>query len=75
MMYKWERNVHAVTKTVGKHYHESYSAVVHVIQLEWIFFNAWKKDMGHDFAGVEKFLWETFLFRIFCENQKHYLPL
>ena len=33
----WERNICTISKTVGKCPHESYAAVVCVIQLEWMF--------------------------------------
>ena len=36
-MVKWERNIHAATKTAGKYLQKSYVAVVCAIQSEWIY--------------------------------------
>ena len=57
----WERKIHTISKSVGKHHQESYDVVVRVIQLEWIFIQHIMKNMGDAFAGVEKILWENFL--------------
>ena len=59
-MLKWEKNVIKIRKTAGKYSQESYSAVVHLIQSEWIFFQRVTKNMVYLFAGVDKLLWETF---------------
>ena len=36
-MLKWENNIRMISKTADKYNHENYAAVIHVIQLEWIF--------------------------------------
>ena len=51
----WEKKF-AVTEKSGKYTQESYSAVVHAIQLEWIFLQCMTKDMGYAFAEVEKII-------------------
>ena len=45
-MEKWDRNIHAVTKMVGKYSQEDYAAVVCVIDLEWIFLQFMKTYAG-----------------------------
>ena len=67
---EWEKNIITISKTVGKFPQESYFAVAHVIQLEWIFLQRVKKNMGYVFAGVKKVIWENFLPRLFFGKSK-----
>ena len=69
-MDKWERNIRVVTKTVGKYHQESYVAVVHVIQSEWIFLQHVTKDGGQAFSGVGKVLQEKFFLVFSLGDQK-----
>ena len=55
---KWERNIHAVTKTVGKYPKKIYAVVINAIQPEWVFFSTCEKNR-------DKCLWE---WKEFCEN-------
>ena len=57
----WEENIVMINKNTGRYPQESYAAVVHVIQLEWVFLQRITWDMGYTFAGVEKMTQETFL--------------
>ena len=65
---KWEREIRAVRETVEKYHQESYSVAALAIQSEWIFLQRVTKDTGQAFAGLETFLRETFLPRLFFER-------
>ena len=54
----WEQNITKKRKTTGKYPQESYSTVVRMIQPKWIFLQRVTKNMGVEFAGVEKLLQE-----------------
>ena len=64
----------AVTKRAEKYPQESYPAVDHEIQSEWIFLKCVTKDMRQAFKGLENFLWETLFTCIFFGKLKT-LPL
>ena len=66
----WEKNISTVRETAGKHLQESYAAVVHAIQQEWIFLQHVTWDKGYVFAGVDKMIRETFLPHIFFRKKK-----
>ena len=53
----WECNIHMVNETVGKHPRESYSAVLRVIQSEWVFLKCVTRNTGDAFIGVDKLIW------------------
>ena len=65
----WENNIIKIIETVEKYTQESYAAVVHVIQPEWIFLQRVTKKMGYAFAGAEKLLQETFFLASSSENR------
>ena len=65
-----ERNICMIRKTAGKYTQEHYDAVVHVIQLDWIFLQHISTNMVDAFAGVEKMIWKTFLPSIFFGKEK-----
>ena len=64
-----------ISKTVGEYPQESYAAVAHVIQSEWIFLQRVTWDMGGAFAVVEKMIRETFLPNIFFGKRKSLSPI
>ena len=66
----WEKNINTISKTAGKFPQESYAAVVHEIQSEWIFLQRVTWDMGDAFTGVEKMIRETFLPCLFFVKTK-----
>ena len=49
--HSWKWNIHTISKTSGKYPQESYAAVVHVIQLEWIFLRCITNNMGESSGG------------------------
>ena len=59
----------------GKYLQESYAAVVRAIQLKWTFFQSAKQDTGQAFAGVKKFMQETFLPLLFFGKSKTLPPM
>ena len=63
-------DIKVLSITAGKYPQESYSAVVHAIQLEWIFLQHVTWDTGDSFLGVEKMIHETLLPRIFFGTSK-----
>ena len=71
----WEEKINTIRKTTGKYPQESYAAVVHAIQSEWIFIQHVTWDTGDAFAGVEKIIRETFLSRIFFGKTKILSPI
>ena len=71
----WEKNINMISETAGKYPQESYSAVVCVIQSEWIFLQRVTWDMGYAFTGVEKMIWETFLHHLFFGKTKTLSPI
>ena len=70
----WERNTTKISKTAGKHPRKSYSAVVRVIQLEWIVLQRLIKNTRDAFTGVEKLLCKNFLPRILFRKSKSLTP-
>ena len=62
---KWERDICVVNATADGYTQESYAAVSHTIQLDWILFQNVTKNMVHSFKGLETVLQETFLPRLF----------
>ena len=56
----WEKNINTIRETAGKYPQESYAAVVHSIQSEWIFLQRVTWDTGDSFTGVENMIRETF---------------
>ena len=71
----WEKNIVTISKTKGKYSQESYDAVAHVIQSEWIFMQRVTWDMVNAFAVSEKMLWETFLLRLLFRRTKKISPI
>ena len=71
----WEKKIYTISETMGKHPQESYSAVVHVIQSEWIFIHRVTNNTGDIFAVVEKMLREMFCLTFSLEFQKLSHPL
>ena len=71
----WEKNINTISETIGKYPQESYAAVVHVIQSEWIFFQRVIWDTGYAFSEVDKMIRETFLSRLFFGKTKNLSPL
>ena len=65
---KWERDICVLRKMSNKCPQESYAAVAHVVQLEWIFLQCMTKEIAKDFTGLGKVLRETFLPCIFFGN-------
>ena len=72
---KWERDIHAVTKTAEKHTQESYAAADRATQLEWIFLQLVPKYTGQAFALMEEFLQENVCLFVSLEDQKPSLQL
>ena len=72
---KWERDIRALIKTADNYPQEINVAVAHTVQLEWIFLQRVKKDAGQALTGLERFLQETFLPRIFFGESKTLPPL
>ena len=48
----WKKNINIISKTEGKYPHESYVAVVRVIQSGCIFLQCATWDTGDSFSGV-----------------------
>ena len=48
----WEKDISKISKTEGKYTHESYAAVVRVIQAELVFLKNVTWDTADAFAGV-----------------------
>ena len=71
----WKKDINTISETAGKYIQESYAAVVHEIQSEWIFLQRVTWDTGDAFAGVEKIIRKTFLPRLFFGNTKTLLPI
>ena len=67
----WENNINSISETAGEYPQESYSAVVRVIQPEWIFLQRVTWDTGDSFVVEEKMICETFLPRLFSKNTKN----
>ena len=72
---KWEKNILAITKSVGKYTQKICKMVVHVIQLVSIFLQHVTKDTGHAFAGVGNIIYESFSSRLFFGKSKLCPPL
>ena len=66
----WERNIYTISETAVKYPQESYSAVVHAIQSEWIFLLRVATNAEDVFAVAEKMIWTTFLPRLFFGKSK-----
>ena len=75
LILKLEKNIFTIIKTEGKYTQEYYSAVVRVIQSEWIFLQRVTKNTGCVFAGVENLLWETFFPHLFFGKSKSIPPI
>ena len=71
----WEKNTSTIRETARKYLQDSYAAVVHEIQPEWIFLQCVTWDTGDAFAGVEKMIRETFLPRLFFGKTKTPSPV
>ena len=66
---------------MGKYPQEIYAAVIHAIQLEWIFIQLITNNEGDSFTGVEKmiqetsfaspFLWKVKISLTHCRNSKY----
>ena len=52
----WEKNIIMIRETAGKYPQESYAAVVHANQSEWIILQRATWDTGDAFVGVEKMI-------------------
>ena len=70
----WEKSIGTISKNSGKYPQESYAAVVHMIQSEWIFIQRVTWDTEDEFAGLEKILWENFLPRPLFVKTKSFSP-
>ena len=57
---KWEIDIYALRKTANKYPQESYSAVDHAVQSEWIFLQHVSKYTGQAFTGLKMFCGKTF---------------
>ena len=66
----FNRNISTMSKTAGGYPQDSYSAVVRVVQSEWIFLQLVTWYMGDTFTGVEKIVWENFLPHLFFGKKK-----
>ena len=75
IMGKLERDIRDLRKTSNRYHQESYSAVVHSVQSEWIFLQSVMKEIGQAFTGLEIFLQETFLPHIFYGKLKILPPI
>ena len=64
-----------ISKTMGKYPQDSYVAVVHTIQLEWIFLQYTTCYTRDAFTGVDKMIWETFLPHLFFGKTKILSPI
>ena len=60
IMETWEWNICKIRKTAGGYLQESYTTVVHVIQLAWVFLQCITRNIGDTFAGVLTIIQETF---------------
>ena len=56
----WDNNINTISKTTGKYPHESYAAVVHAIQSEWIFLQRFARAIGDSFSPGEDDLGKLF---------------
>ena len=72
---KWERDIWSLSKTAEKYPQDNYAAANRTVQSEWIFLQRVKKDTGHAFAWMEKFLQETFLPCLFLGKPKTLPPV
>ena len=53
---KWERTINNISETAGGYSHGIYTAVVRLIQSQWIFLQCITKNKGYAFAGVQNLL-------------------
>ena len=74
-MLTWENNISTIIKTAGQYPQESYAAVVHAIQSEWIFIQRVTWDMGDAFAVVDKMIRGSFLSCLFFGKKKTLSPV
>ena len=61
----WKRDLCAIRKTADKYPQDIYAVVDRAVQSEWIFLQRVTKEKENVFTGLENFLQETFLPRIF----------
>ena len=64
-----------ISKTAGKYLQNTYAAVVHAIQPEWIFLHCETKETGCAIAGVENLLWENVFPRLLFIKSKYLPPI
>ena len=71
----WEKNIGKIRETVRKYPQESYYAVAHAIQPEWIFLKRITWDTGGAFKEVEKISREIILPCLFLRKTKTLSPI
>ena len=72
---KWESDIHSLIEMEDKCHQDIYAVAARAVQSEWLSLQRVTKDMVQALAGLETFLWETFLLRLFFGKSKILPPV